>query len=397
MFSGSKTRFSLPPSSVGCITDRGLVREQNEDSVLEKLSGDGRWRLLVVCDGMGGHQGGKTASSLAAATIERVFFGQLGSTPPADALRVAVEEANRCIWEAAQQQQELAGMGTTVVALATDSTTAHLVHVGDSRAYRIRVSEIRRMTKDHSNVQRMVDAGMLAPQEAAAHPDSNVLYRCLGQNPTVEVELKTCPVEKGDRFLLCTDGLHGLVEEKIIAAMTSMYSANEGAAKLVELAKSRGGTDNVSVIVYHRTDGNKPTGIFKPEKFGIAFDWLEQNKPQEKRANPNKIILNLAAFLVTLAVGGSWMAYKIYNPSIRQIEMIEPPISPVDDKSSESKEPSQDSVNQREEDDTDLEMRAPDSSVSKTEKKPELTPTSGAKQLKNPPLSDERREPQNGK
>lgn len=328
MFAKNKVRYELPSSSVGCVSDRGVVREQNEDSVLERSSGDGRWRLLVVCDGMGGHHGGKIASSLAATTIDAKFFGNIGIVSPLDALRVSIEEANRAIWEVAHEKPELLGMGTTVAALVTDGMTAHIAHVGDSRVYRIRKSEIRRMTKDHSNVQRMVDAGMLTPDAAAAHPDSNVLYRCLGQNLSVEVEIKTCTLEKGDRFLLCSDGLHGLVEEKIIAAMAAMYSAKEAAGKLVELAKSRGGTDNVSVIVFHRLDGNKASGVFNPEKFRLTMDWLNHKAPETAKAHWSKVFVYLAAGATALGSLAAVFSYYKWRSMINLIDGA-PAVIPV--------------------------------------------------------------------
>lgn len=313
---------AAPPSTVGCVTDRGMVRESNEDSVLVQCSGDGRWYLLVVCDGMGGHFGGKTASSTAVDVIAKTFFSQIGLHTPDQALKNSVVEANRAVWEKAQSDPQLNGMGTTAVVLVTDSCVAHVAHVGDSRCYRIRKNAMTRMTKDHSNVQRMVDAGMLTAEEARSHPSSNILYRCLGQSPTVDVDVQGhIQVLAGDRFLLCSDGLHGMAEDQIIGALTLMYSVKDAANKLVELAKSRGGNDNVSVILFQRTDGLPASGKFHPEKMRI-YDSPDQESVATSKTSGWKFLgkaITLSALSTGLII--ATLLYFRRSETIKEIDM----------------------------------------------------------------------------
>jgi protein phosphatase len=158
------------------------------------------------------------------------------------------------------------GMGTTAVLLAVSPDAAYVAHVGDSRAYRIRDRSIECLTRDHSTVQRMVDSGMLTPEEAEDHPDRNVLYRCVGGKPDLEVEaLGPIAVAPGDRFLLCSDGLHGLVENRIIATIALRNPAEIAVAHLIALANDRGGTDNISVQLLHRLGAAAPDTSVTPQ------------------------------------------------------------------------------------------------------------------------------------
>jgi hypothetical protein len=235
-----------------------------------------------------------------------------------------MQRANAAICAEAESHADLRGMGTTCAALAIRGSNAYIAHAGDSRIYRIRPGSIQRLTRDHSNVQRMVDAGMLTAEAARTHPDNNVLYKCLGTNAVFTPDARgPIPVLLGDRFLLCSDGLHGLVEEPIIAAMALMYDPETAVGKLIALAKSRGGHDNVSVQIVHQREANRNTNKFDPEKIRVipndAPSTIPGQNPAAVHAEGRLRKLHtgwkIAAVLGALAVGvaGSalfWMHQK---------------------------------------------------------------------------------------
>jgi hypothetical protein len=161
-------------------------------------------------------------------------------------------------------------MGTTCVVLAVARNEAYVAHVGDSRVYRIRPGSVEQVTKDHSYVQKMIDSGILTPEQAEAHPDANMLMRCLGGRADVEVDVMGPePMLAGDRYLLCSDGLWGQVSAVEIAAMSMAFSAQDAVNRLINLANERGGPDNISVQIYHQGEAHPPTGTFSPEKFAV--------------------------------------------------------------------------------------------------------------------------------
>lgn len=255
---------------VGSGTDPGQVREENQDSVSFFQTGDGIWTLLIVCDGMGGHAGGAQASAMAAESIGREFTDRVAHVAPFEALRESVVAANRNIVEFATKNTELRGMGTTCVVLAVARNQAYVAHVGDSRVYRVRPGSVEQVTKDHSYVQRMIDSGILTPEQAEAHPDANMLMRCLGGKSDVEVDvIGPEPIRAGDRYILCSDGLWGPVAGTEIAAMAAAFPAQDAVNRLINLANDRGGPDNISVQIYYQSDAYPPTGTFSPEKFVI--------------------------------------------------------------------------------------------------------------------------------
>ena len=241
------------------LTDVGRKRKHNEDAYLL----DAERGLFVVADGMGGHAAGEVASRLTVESIQEFISGtedDHDSTWPfgynnrysvdGNRLSTAVERANEKVMRAVVNRPELKGMGTTVVAALFDEKRATLVHVGDSRAYLIRESELRRLTDDHSWVQEQVNAGILSEEEARNHPLKNVVTRALGGGMHVAVDLIEIPVGGGDRFLLCSDGLTGMVsDEEITSALTSPRSLEEIVRGLIDLANERGGVDNITAIV----------------------------------------------------------------------------------------------------------------------------------------------------
>ena len=224
--------------SVGAASDIGQVREGNEDAYLVLDP------LFVVADGMGGHRGGEVASDLAVQTIRSLFERREGS------LTDQVEEANRAVFERSRSDREVSGMGTTLTALMIDDRRAHLAHVGDSRAYVLRDGELALLTVDHTLVQRMVDEGELTPEQAEGHPQRHILTRVLGGDGSVAVDEGVVELREGDRLLLCTDGLTGMVhDDEIRAVLRRTQDPQEAAERLVRQANQAGGVDNITAIV----------------------------------------------------------------------------------------------------------------------------------------------------
>jgi protein phosphatase len=242
---------------VGAVTHTGHVRDHNEDAFLV-LPDVAPW-LLVVADGMGGHQSGEVASRL---TVEEMAAAFAGKPPERTLLRrranarerliTAVEQANRRVLTESRRDAGKQGMGTTVVALLLDGANVHVAHVGDSRAYRVRGGVLEALTRDHSLVNDYLDLGLLTPEQAAAFPYKNVIVRAVGLSPYVEVEADTRQVAPGDRFLLCSDGLTDLVSETTIRdRLARGDDPIETAETLVSLALQAGGIDNVTAVVAH--------------------------------------------------------------------------------------------------------------------------------------------------
>ncbi|WP_394848153.1 protein phosphatase 2C domain-containing protein [Pendulispora brunnea] len=252
---------------------RDPSKQVNEDSCGHRETALGH--LAVVCDGMGGHEGGREASQLALNTIFEVFERAGGGEPregatligpggatafgsngvhanlgrePARVLREAIEEANRRVH--AMASSDAARPGATVVAILHHHGGTEVAHAGDSRCYLIHAGNIVQLTKDHSMVQQMVDAQLLTPEQAAVHPDANRISRALGMKPEIDVELRPQPVQHvvGDVFVLCSDGLSDMVEPSDILRLGAQPAA-QAAGQLVDLANARGGHDNISVQV----------------------------------------------------------------------------------------------------------------------------------------------------
>jgi PPM family protein phosphatase len=221
-------------------TDIGRVRDNNEDAV---VSSD---HMAAVADGMGGHPGGAVASAVAVGLLQSAFTGR-----SLDELEAAVRAANRAIWDRAGASAELEGMGTTVCAAGlTEDGSLAVVNVGDSRACVLRDGSLRQLTDDHSVTAELVRRGELSEQEALDHPHRSVLTRALGVGPDVEIDSAAHTAEEGDRLLVCTDGLFNEVPNDEIAPLMAATEDLEATADaLVELALSRGGRDNISVVV----------------------------------------------------------------------------------------------------------------------------------------------------
>jgi serine/threonine protein phosphatase PrpC/serine/threonine protein kinase len=238
---------------VGVATDPGCVRDSNEDSVRvvrpPTESPEGQGLLAAVLDGMGGHAAGEVASRIAADELAERYADS--GKDPGEALAEAVQAANQAVYTAATRDPNLKGMGTTCTALVVRGGMAWCAHVGDSRCYLVRGDEIFLMTEDHSAVMAMVRNGALSRDEARQHPDKNVISRALGSHARVEVTTWPRPfvLNPGDRFLLCSDGLHDLASDEEVRAIVRGNPPHTAAERLVALAKEKGAPDNVSAIV----------------------------------------------------------------------------------------------------------------------------------------------------
>ncbi|MGZ5307255.1 MAG: Stp1/IreP family PP2C-type Ser/Thr phosphatase [Actinomycetota bacterium] len=224
--------------AVGVATDIGRIRERNEDSYLVEPP------LYAVADGMGGARGGAVASSMALDKVEELFHR--GKGPLGELIR----SANRAVFERSVSDRNVSGMGTTLTAATVDEQGAHLGHVGDSRAYLLRAGSLRQLTDDHTLVNRMVKAGEITEQEAGVHPHRNVLTRSVGTEPEVDVDEEDVPLIDGDRLLLCSDGLTGMVTEpQIQAILEATPDPQDAADHLVKAANRAGGIDNITVVI----------------------------------------------------------------------------------------------------------------------------------------------------
>ncbi|QUL98343.1 MAG: Stp1/IreP family PP2C-type Ser/Thr phosphatase [Candidatus Fermentithermobacillus carboniphilus] len=234
-------------------TSRGLVRPENEDSwAVVDLSSSGRniW-LAMVADGLGGHEGGEVASSLAVKSAVDYISLHIPQDPPPKLLQDAVEYGNRKVLQAATSGTGFPGMGTTLTCALVEEETSRLYvgHVGDSRVYLISGSKIRQITDDHSVTGELVRNGTISEEDAMRHPARNVLTMALGTQARVEVATYEEELSPGDVILLCTDGLTSLVSPSEIADVISKRRQDDVADALVDLANSRGGYDNVTVVV----------------------------------------------------------------------------------------------------------------------------------------------------
>ena len=246
----SKAEENLPAGILCAFrTDVGKVRANNQDApiVSEKL------RLYGVADGMGGHQGGEVASPSARDDLLRELEGK---TPSVAALSGAIEEVNRQIYHQQEHDDALTGMGTTLSVLWMSDNFVYIGHVGDSRVYLLRDGEFKQMTLDHSLVEQLVREGVLTEEEAQNHPMRNIITRAIGTDESVEVDVVVEERRKGDLWLACSDGLHGLVDDRQMRDALRQYAPEKAADVLLKAALDAGGRDNVTLVIVH--DGEEP-------------------------------------------------------------------------------------------------------------------------------------------
>ena len=232
-----------------CVTDVGQKRTTNQDFVFASDTPVGPLpNLLIVADGMGGHQAGDMASRYAAEVIVS-HIKRSRERNPIRVLRSAIETANERVLEKAAEDEELSGMGTTVVAATVVENYLYVANVGDSRLYLIR-DHIRQITRDHSLVGEMVRAGELSPEQARNHPNKNIITRAVGAGQTLEIDFFDEDLRKGDILLLCSDGLSNMVEdEEIEKIIKSGRELPKIAMDLIERANRNGGKDNIAVVL----------------------------------------------------------------------------------------------------------------------------------------------------
>ena len=233
-------------------THVGLVRSNNQDILDYGVLGE-TMQYAVVCDGMGGANGGNIASNIAVRVIverikEAVQDGHLKSAAQ-HVLESAMAAANFEVYDRAQSDVQLDGMGTTVVAAITCGRMAYISHVGDSRLYRLHENELIPVTRDHSVVQEMVESGQLTEEEARSHPRKHCITRALGVSEMESGEYDELELTAGDRLLLCTDGLTNMVEPTLIRQIIQDNTIEDAVPALVQAALDGGGTDNITVLL----------------------------------------------------------------------------------------------------------------------------------------------------
>ena len=244
------------------MTDIGKKRAANEDMFEARNIGDNAV-LLVVCDGMGGVAGGAEASKKATEVFcrevetyaeKKITGGSFVVTDPDTEIPVMLENAassaNFEVWQIGQDNKELHGLGTTIVAMFVTGKTAYIINLGDSRAYLVRANEIKQLTHDHSLVQSLIDKGEITKTEAEKRPDRNIITKAIGVSLNCEPETYTEKLKAGDVLLLCSDGLYGMVSEKEISKTVSTdESLKTRVSNLIAMANDFGGEDNVTAVL----------------------------------------------------------------------------------------------------------------------------------------------------
>ncbi len=235
---------------VGAGTDVGRIRQGNEDNFFAEA--DERRGVFVVADGMGGHAAGEVASEMAVSIVSRHLLplASVRDAGAADLINKSLQDANRAIFERMLAETDKQGMGTTASVMVLSDHGYLIGQIGDSRVYLYRDGTLTQITKDHSYVQEQVDAGLLTPEQARYHPYSNVITRCVGASDEVEADIYSGEVRVGDVFLLCSDGLTGMVDDRRLA---QLLMARSGPGRIVDSliaeANGRGGLDNITAIV----------------------------------------------------------------------------------------------------------------------------------------------------
>jgi protein phosphatase len=241
------------------LTDRGRIRTENQDSFLIEDCEKASCSILALCDGMGGANAGGLASQLSAKAFVNYLYHYLSNftTRFSDYPRImmeACEEANGVAFAYSQFGDYLTGMGTTLIAaVIRRNGSGYILNVGDSRAYQMHKKSLKQISKDHSLVEELLEAGIITPEQAIHHPQKNVITRALGSDQTVDADIFEVNIQLGDSLLLCSDGLSNIVPEGEIAAVLQDSEDAEAAVRdLMDLALSRGAPDNVTIIVWKR-------------------------------------------------------------------------------------------------------------------------------------------------
>lgn len=224
-------------------THQGNVRTSNQDALLLQPGENG---LFGVADGMGGHNAGDVASRMAVLLLGRVLEG---AKPSEELLRGGIEEVNLMIYEEQKKDASLSGMGTTMTVIWEDQDGILLGHVGDSRAYRLRAGNIEQVTQDHSMVGELLRDGLITPEQAKRHPYRNIITRALGAGETIEVDTMRLDKKRGDKYLICSDGLSEYVSPEKMQSILLRTPLEEAADEFLSLALEGGGRDNISLVI----------------------------------------------------------------------------------------------------------------------------------------------------
>ncbi|GEM_PF-1095162 len=297
-------------------SDQGLERQDNQDAMAWFGSKDNiEGELFIVADGMGGEAGGRTAADMAISTIREFFVKSRGESV-SNVLKNSIEEANRRIYaKGTSGDPRYRKMGTTVAVLFIKNGNAYIAHDGDSRIYRCRKGSLERLTKDHSQVQQMVDAKLISAEDADEHPDANIITRSLGAKPTIGVDIRLSEkILPGDTFLLCSDGLCGLVKDPEIQAIFAQKKpAHETCDNLISAALNRGGHDNVTVQLI----------AFEGE---VVSEEEYKREGREERKNLPLLFISLG---VIIFISLAFFVLERYRPDPPQTEPHPPVTTPI--------------------------------------------------------------------
>lgn len=232
------------------VTDRGAVRQQNQDAYAAKVLEDGR-AIALVCDGMGGARAGNVASTMAVELFMEEFLKPGQEGPVEEQMGHAAAVANQAVFQRSATDPECAGMGTTMVAALAAGKKAYILNIGDSRAYHIGGEGIVKVSRDHSVVEDMVYRGELTPEEARLHPQKNLITRCLGVEPEVEPDFYEAELKTGEFLLLCSDGLSNTLTDQELLYEALYGGTGETCCKrMLDVALSKGATDNVTAVLF---------------------------------------------------------------------------------------------------------------------------------------------------
>ncbi|BDP40674.1 hypothetical protein DAETH_06430 [Deinococcus aetherius] len=286
-----------PPLSSGLLTDVGRQRDVNQDAALAlDLPGGG---LFAVADGMGGHAAGELAANLALDTLGQRYLGGRGQPP--ERLAEAVQAANLAVLRHAVG--EYVGMGTTLLAVLVDRGAAIVAHVGDSRAYLLRGGELHRLTDDHSWVAEQLRLGHLTEEEARDHQWRSVVNNALGGEERVRLELFGLPLRAGDRLLLCSDGLSGVLTDAELLDLLARPLASDGTARLlVDAANDAGGPDNITAVVVDVQRPGRLPRYTLPERQGDGPTYVDVLLSARRGSSPLTYLLLTVAYFTLLGV-----------------------------------------------------------------------------------------------
>lgn len=285
---------------LAALSDIGLRRTSNQDSyVTAPAASEENWaaqgHLFLVADGMGAHAAGELASKLAADAVPLTYFKHRELAVP-QAIQRAVEEANQLIHSRGEANAEFRGMGTTASVLLLLPQGALVAHVGDSRVYRLRGNQLEQLTFDHSLVWEMTASGQVPAGQVPDYIPKNIITRSLGPNAYVEVDLEgPFPVEIGDAYLLCSDGLSGQVKDDEMGAIMAVLPPQDAAQALVDLANLRGGPDNITLIIARVTDARLATQTVQP--------WLVEDHASGRKGGVSAWVWGALLVFVAATVG----------------------------------------------------------------------------------------------